>query len=240
MSMFKKIQLFHSLSLLLVMAVSSVAVVHAGENTLYDHERLQTLAEQHISNIAKILPDQQLQVHAVDLDSRIPERYCEQLPEMVAATSPPFNRQVAVQLKCNSPAVWTQYVHVRIEKLSPIVVAKENIGRGQLIDAQSVTVAMRPQHFVRAQYVEEPELIVGSRSKRSIRQGSPINANQLCMVCKGDNVNIIATINGLTIKTSGEALEDGAIGDNVRVRNVKSGRQVNAQVTAVETVTVNI
>lgn len=240
MSMFKKIQLFQSLWLLLALSLSSVAMARTGENTLYDHARLQTLAEQYISTLEKIQPDQELQVQAVDLDARIPERYCEQQPELVAATPPPFNRQVAVQLKCNSPALWTQYVHVRIEKLSPVVIAKENIGRGQLIDAQSVTIAMRPQHIVRAQYVEEPQLIVGSRSKRSIRQGSPINANQLCMVCKGDNVNIIATVNGLTIKTTGEALEDGTIGDNVRVRNIKSGRQVNAQVTAVETVTVNI
>ena len=240
MSMIKKIQFFHSLWLLLALSMGTAATAQSREQTQYSREQLQTLAEQHIQALAKIQPSQQLNVKAVDLDARIPERFCDQAPDIHTATAPPFNRQVTVQLKCNSPALWTQYVHVRIEKLSPVVIAKEHIARGQVIDADSVTVALRAQHFVRAQYVDEPELIVGSRSKRSIRQGLPINANQLCMVCKGDNVNIMATINGLTIKTTGEALEDGAIGENVRVRNRKSGRLVNAQVVAVETVSVNI
>ena len=120
------------------------------------------------------------------------------------------------------------------------MVANDHIARGQIISADDLTTEQRPQHFVRARYIEQPEVIVGSRSKRSIRRGLPISMNQLCMVCKGDNVSIIARFNGLTIKTSGEALEDGGVGDNIRVRNVKSGRLINAKVTAVETVAVNI
>ncbi|MFY8272938.1 flagellar basal body P-ring formation chaperone FlgA [Pseudoalteromonas sp. SSDWG2] len=220
--------------------MTNTATALETDQTLYSRAQLQQLAQQHISTIAQIKPEQELVVQAIELDARIPERYCSQPLQLETNNEPPFNRQVTVQLKCNSPALWTQYVHVRIEKLSPIVVANGHIAPGQIINEQDVSVEYRPQHFVRPRYVEQPQDVIGSRSKRSIRSGLPINTGQLCMVCKGDNVTIIATINGLMIKTTGEALEDGAMGENIRVRNRKSGRLINAQVTAVETVSVNI
>ena len=82
---------------------------------------------------------------------------------------------------------------------------------------------MKPKHFVRPQYLQEKELLVGSRSKRNIRSGFPVSMNQICMVCKGDNVTIFANIKGLAIKTSGIALEDGTLGEQVRVNKQKIG-----------------
>ncbi|WP_105254920.1 flagellar basal body P-ring formation chaperone FlgA [Pseudoalteromonas sp. T1lg75] len=238
--MFKKIIFIHGFWLLNALFLSPFSEAQANQNKDYSRERLQALAEQHIIALAQIKPQQELQVKAIDLDARIGSRHCAQEPELSTASEPPFNRQVTVQLKCPEPALWTQYVHVRIDKLSPIVVANSHIARGQIIAATDVSTELRPQHFVRARYVEAPDLVIGSRSKRTIRQGLPINLNQLCMVCKGDSVTIVAKINGLTIKTSGEALEDGGLGENIRVRNRKSGRLLSAQVTAVETVAVNI
>ena len=44
----------------------------------------------------------------------------------------------------------------------------------------------------------------------------------------------------MTIKTQGEALEDGRVGDNIAIRNVKSGKKIQAQVTNALQVEVNI
>ncbi|WP_105190550.1 flagellar basal body P-ring formation chaperone FlgA [Pseudoalteromonas sp. T1lg48] len=238
--MFKKIIFIHGFWLLNALFLIPFSEAQTNQNKDYSRERLQALAEQHIIALAQIKPQQELQVQAIELDARIASRSCAQPPELSTASEPPFNRQVTVQLKCPEPALWTQYVHVRIDKLSPIVVANSHIARGQIIAATDVSTELRPQHFVRARYVESPDVVIGSRSKRTIRQGLPINLNQLCMVCKGDSVTIVAKVNGLTIKTSGEALEDGGLGENIRVRNRKSGRLISAQVTAVETVAVNI
>ena len=206
----------------------------------YDTHALGVVAQDFIQAQAQIDDTQQLSVSAVPLDSRIPTRQCAQPLQTSTNKAPPFNRQVTVELKCQSPQKWNQYVHVRVEKLSPVIVASEHIARGQIISKSDLTTEMRPEHFVRARYVEDPALVVGSRSKRTIRSGLPISLNQLCMVCKGDYVNIMASYNGLQIKTTGEALEDGSKGEHIRVRNKKSGRLISAKVEAVETVSVNI
>ena len=60
------------------------------------------------------------------------------------------------------------------------------------------------------------------------------------MVCKGDAINIYASTKGLQIKTTGVALEDGTLGEQILVENKKTGKVLNARVDGVESVQVNI
>ncbi|MEI8642625.1 flagellar basal body P-ring formation chaperone FlgA [Pseudoalteromonas sp. Hal099] len=144
-----------------------------------------------------------MEITALALDSRIPDRVCESEPELVVPNEPPFTRQVTVQIKCNDAQSWTQYVHVRIVKMAPVVVATANLARGEVITKSHLSVQMKPSQFVRVQYLDDPLMLIGSRSKRNIRSGMPVLLNQICMVCKGDAVNIYASIKGLRIKLRG-------------------------------------
>ncbi|ASM50788.1 flagella basal body P-ring formation protein FlgA [Pseudoalteromonas espejiana DSM 9414] len=124
--------------------------------------------------------------------------------------------------------------------MAPVVVANANLARGEVITKSHLSVKMKPSQFVRVQYLDDPLMLIGSRSKRNIRSGMPVLLNQICMVCKGDAVNIYASIKGLRIKTTGIALEDGTLGEQVQIKNKKSGKILNARVDGVESVQVNI
>ena len=220
--------------------LASLCLVSPAYGQLYSKEKLQTLATSYIRDQLQPVSDEQTKISALSLDSRIPERNCTTKPSINVPAEPPFNRQVTVQISCEDIQGWTQYVHVRIIELEPIVVANEHLMRGEVIQAHHLSVEMRPKHFVRVQHLQDKALLIGSRSKRNIRSGLPVVLNQICMVCKGDNITIFATIRGLKIKTSGLALEDGTLGEQVRVKNAKSGKVLNARVDGVESVQVNI
>ncbi len=206
---------------------------------VYNSKQLQQIA---VDFVSEQMPDLSTspQISALPLDSRIPDRLCESPISKELPTEPPFNRQVTVQLKCQDINSWTQYVHVRIIELEPVVVVTTNIARGEVIRAEHLRLEMKPKQFIRAQYVQDESILIGSRSKRNLRDGSPIVMNQICMVCKGDSVTIFASLRGLSIKTSGIALEDGTLDELVRVKNKKSGKILNARVDGVESVQVNI
>jgi len=206
---------------------------------VYNHQQLQQIAIDFISEQITDL-DSTPQVSALPLDSRIPDRPCQLPLSKTVPTEPPFNRQVTVQLKCEDLNSWTQYVHVRIIELEPVVVVKTNLTRGEVIKAEHLRLEMKPKQFIRTQYIQDESVLIGSRSKRNIRSGLPIVMSHICMVCKGDNVTIIAAIRGLRIKTTGVALEDGTLDELVRVKNKKSGKVLNARVDGVESVQVNI
>ena len=214
----------------------SITQVHA---EVYKNEQLQQIA---IDFVSEQLTDLEStpQVSALPLDSRIPDRVCESPLSKEVPTTPPFNRQVTVQLKCEDINSWTQYVHVRIIELEPVVVVTTHLSRGEVIRAEHLRLEMKPKQFIRTQYVQDESILIGSRIKRNLRDGTPIVMSQVCMVCKGDNVTIYASLRGLRIKTTGIALEDGTLDELVRVKNKKSGKVLNARVDGVESVQVNI
>ncbi|WP_149981592.1 flagellar basal body P-ring formation chaperone FlgA [Pseudoalteromonas rhizosphaerae] len=206
----------------------------------YSKEQLQELAVSHVYDQLDPNTADDKELSALTLDSRIPDRGCNSDLAFNIPTEPPFNRQITVQIKCDDLNGWSQYVHVRMIELTPVIIATENLSRGEVIEAHHLRLIMKPKHFVRAQYLQDQELLIGSRSKRNIRSGYPVALNQICMVCKGDNVTIFAIIRGLKIKTSGLALEDGTLGEQVKVKNAKSGKVLNARVDGVESVQVII
>ncbi len=239
MSLFKKSSLNTLLYGLLALSLSS-QVKAQSEDAKYTKSTLQQLAVDYVDSQLSPLDSGERELTTLPLDSRIPDRSCNREPEMTIPTTPPFNRQVTVQIKCTDENSWAQYVHVRITELNPVVIATKNLVEGELIKESDLTVVMKPKSFVRAHYLDDPKQLIGSRSKRTIREGMPVRLNQICMVCKGDKVTLVARAGGLTIKTTGTALQDGTLGEQVDVENSRSGKRVSGRVSDVETVAVNI
>jgi flagella basal body P-ring formation protein FlgA len=206
----------------------------------FNNQDLEEAAKTYIENMVPASPESKIQISALPLDSRLPTRECEKPIDIMTNASPPFNRQVTVQLKCDDLIGWTQYVHVRIEELFPVIVSSTMIAKGELIAEEHLKLDFLAKYFVRTTHIDDKSLLIGSRSKRVIREGMPIGMHQICMVCKGDVINIYARTTTLTIKTVGIALEDGNIGEQIQVKNQKSGKIVSGRVKDVDSVEVNI
>ncbi len=61
---------------------------------------------------------------------------------------------------------------------------------------------------------------------------------RVCVVCRNDSVLIQAISNGMNITTKGTALSDGSLGQQIRVKNDKSNRIIDAQVSGIGEVVV--
>ena len=92
----------------------------------------------------------------------------------------------------------------------------------------------------RGKTVSAPEHIIGARSKKALNAGQIVTQSDLCLVCKGDVVTIAGVSNGLSVTTQATALQDGTLGDDVRVQNLQSKRIVTAQITAVKRVEIKL
>ena len=207
---------------------------------VYLNQQLETGAETYIRDQIEFKEGTRIEINALPLDTRLKSRKCASPLLFSSNATPPFNRQVTVRVKCESSAPWTQFVHVRIEELFPVIVTTQSINKGELITAESITTEFKPKHFVRASNLHTKSLLIGSRSKRILRAGVALGLQHICMVCKGDNVTIYAKTRSLTIKTTGVALQDGNVGEQIRVKNQKSGKTISARVKDIESVEVNI
>jgi flagella basal body P-ring formation protein FlgA len=224
----------------LIYFFANFLIMTQGYAKTYSPDLLEQQAVQFIVKQIEFDPTSGIEVRALPLEFRDSNKECESELDISTPSTPPFNRQVTVQLKCNDVLSWTQYVHVRIEEMLPVVIATVAIARGEIIDSNSLNVILRPKQLVRANFFEDSKSLAGSRAKRTISVGMPVTTNMICMVCKGDKVTISANQSNLTISTSGIALEDGNMGDSIRVENSSSGKVLRARVSGVESVEVNL
>jgi len=81
--------------------------------------------------------------------------------------------------------------------------------------------------------------VVGQSSRRSLRAGDVLRAGSLAapvVVKRGDGVAMVARQDGVEVSMAGEALDAGARGAVVRIRNSTSGQVVRMRVVGAGTV----
>lgn len=186
---------------------------------------------------AKVIITPQLQ------QSRLNPPVCTPPLTAEIATDRAIKRNNTVKISCHSPELnypWQIYISVKVSILYPVVVAKKLLSKGELLSNQNITIEYIEQSHLRGEQFINTAPIIGTRVKRRIPSGKPIFAANICFVCKGDSVSIFARSSDFEIKTSGEALKDGNLGDRISVRNTLSNRKIDAKVSGVGQVEVRM
>ncbi len=178
-----------------------------------------------------------VQVHP--LDSRSADRDCDN-PLQFSLVNPRLQSQNSIKVYCPGENGWQLYLSARLNQLVDVVVMRRQLAPGSILNQDMLQLETRDQLLSRGAIVTDPAILEGARTKRALRPGQIITLQDLCLVCKGDMVTIEGLSGSLVVATSGKALSDGSLGDNIQVQNLNSGRKVQASVTAVKKVAINL
>jgi flagellar basal body P-ring formation protein FlgA len=140
-------------------------------------------------------------------------------------------------VRCPNDARTTFY-QVRTSVFAKVVVAAADIPARQPISADDVT--LEEENLATApDALTDPDAIAGRVSRRPIKAGSVVQARFLqgeTAVKRGQIVQIVARNQQIEITAPGEALQNGAKDDVIRVRNTSTGKVIAARVTGPATV----
>lgn len=224
------LQLLSMVSLVLCQYVNATAVK-------YTPAELTTAAEQWVSQQLPSSSDSSIQISVSALDNRIGDKQCDIALEF-SLSQPITQRQNTIVIRCAAESSWQLYVPVRVDEVVTAVVMTQNLTTGSLLSAEMLTTDNRERRFIRGSVIRDPALIIGARSKRALSMGQVVTLQDLCLVCKGDVVTITVSDSGLSVTATGIAQSDGSLGDTISVLNKQSGRAINAEVIAVNSVRV--
>lgn len=182
---------------------------------------------------------EQISVQVYPLNSRLAAKDCPTPPEL-SWVNPTLQQQNSVKVQCNSDTPWQVFVNVRLVQEVEVVVSHKQMSSGSIVSSADVAVEVRDVRQARGQYLTDIQRIDGARLKRTVSNGQILKLSDFCLVCKGDQVTIEGISGTLAVSTTGKALSDATLGETVRVQNSQSGRVVEAQVTAVKKVTINL
>ncbi len=129
----------------------------------------------------------------------------------------------------------------RYEPLQSVPVLLRAIQHGQTIAADDLTNQDIPFSHLRKGTATDSAQLIGQTPLRTISPGRAVRLDELVapsVITKGTAVTIIFKANHLEIRGLGEALDNGAVGDLVRVKNRDSKQIVQGQVTDAHTVSI--
>lgn len=138
-----------------------------------------------------------------------------------------------IEAQCVSPS-WKLYIPITIDIYGPIVISKTSIPKNTLIRAHHLELKEQQINLTRYANYNAIKLVQGMRAKRNIRQGAVISPSSLeppMLVARGDQVIISAESEVIAIQMKGEALNSGALGEQISVKNLSSDRIIRARVT---------
>ncbi len=131
---------------------------------------------------------------------------------------------------CQDPHSKPLYVPVNTRVLIPVITSKVSLDRNQVIKRNHLIFKNVDRNLQDADIINSIDALLGARTKRSIQAGQPLKAKEICLVCKGDTVDIMAATQNLKIVTEGVALNDGLHNDWISVKNVYTGIEVQAKI----------
>ena len=102
----------------------------------------------------------------------------------------------------------------------PITV--RGISQGAIITDSDINTSRTQLSKMRGGYLESVEQVVGMQARRNLGTGVLIRNSDLVkptLIRQNDTVSIIYSQNNIKLRTSGIALQSGAAGDNIKVKN---------------------
>lgn len=129
--------------------------------------------------------------------------------------------------------------YYRVTVYENILIAVHDLMIEKPVAAADVRVEERSVTGNAGQYLTSPEELMGRVPVRMIRAGSPLGKDMLqnpVIIESGAPVTLLASFNGVEVKTDGVALQKGRKGAVIRVRNARSGKMLRGRVVDAATV----
>ena len=134
-----------------------------------------------------------------------------------------------VVVRCDDSPGWTLYVPVKIKVVGNYLVSSHALRQGQLMEAQDIATQSGDLTELPAGTLTDAQQAIGRTLAMSITAGHPLRNDllrQTLIIQQGQTVKVVSTGTGFEVANEGEALNNAAQGQVVRVR-LGNGQLIN-------------
>ncbi len=175
----------------------------------------------------------EIQVNQLDPRLRMP--MCDkELTATLESPAIPIGR-VTVKVRCDSTAPWTVFVPAQVRLFRDVVTTTRPLKRAGVIEPGDVMLRERDISLISQGYFTSMDQAIGQKLTRPTVTDqvlTQVHLEQAEVITKGDQVVITARSGTLSVRMPGEALSNGGIREQIRVKNLNSQRVIKAQVIA--------
>lgn len=175
------------------------------------------------------------EIEVKQLDPRLRMPMCDkELTASLESPATPIGR-VTVKVRCEGNSPWTVFVPAQVRLFRDVVITTRPLKRAGIIEPGDVALRERDISLINQGYFTSVDQAIGQKLTRPTVGDQVItlvHLEQAEVVRKGDQVVITARSGTLSVRMPGEALSNGGLAEQIRVKNLNSMRVIKAQVTA--------
>lgn len=212
-----------------ILTLAAAPLAHADVTA----SEIETLAATHAAAAAQRSGLADAEVAVQRLDARLLRPTCPGGLQVLDEGAGLKAGRMVLRIGCSNPASWSVYVPVRVTYEVAVFRFRRNMQAGETLAIADLVQDRVPGHAQPPQAVTDAAPLVGMVLARGVAAGSLLDAGQLrqrTAVDQGQQVSIRVQRGGLQISMDGIALQSGITGALIQVRNLSSGKAIQARV----------
>jgi len=174
--------------------------------------------------------NEDIKVTAASMDYRLRLARCDSPLEHSLPQGHRIQGRIAVGTRCTDEQHrWSIFVPVTVTQFADVVVTTEAVSRGEFLKANQLKLERRSLNFLHNGYMQSLKQAVGQQLKTTLPRGLVVNPSQLkrpYAIKRGQDVNILAKSDLISVRIKGKALANAQIGERIRVKNLSTDKIV--------------
>jgi flagellar basal body P-ring formation protein FlgA len=218
-----------------VALLAAAALLTVGPASASPVQTLESIRAAASAYAAELHPDEDVELDVGRLDPRLRLAQCEQTLSTFSTSGHQRPGHLTVGVRCEGARPWTLYVPVRVNSYVDVLTLAQSVPRGSVLTVADLVPLRASIATLPHGYFTEAAEVIGMEVRRPLRAGEIVAPNAIAqprMISRGQEVRLVADSGGISVSARAEALQDGARGQRIQVRNLSSRRVVEAEVTA--------
>ncbi len=191
-----------------------------------------TAADYVRANLASKSDDINISAKALDPRLRLP--LCEHKLQAHMPYANTNSSNTTVAIRCEGEHPWSLYVPVTVQIYREVLVAGRPLAQGQTLSANDLQMQRMDISQLAGGYLTQASTAIGQILTRPVQLGRPLLSNLLkapTIIRRGQTITMLARQSSFEVRSMGESLMDGAVGERIKVRNRRSKRIVEGVIT---------
>jgi flagellar basal body P-ring formation protein FlgA len=172
-------------------------------------------------------------ITAAGLDPRLRLPRCGGRLETSLLSAMRMQAQVSVAVGCHKGGNWTIYVPVTVQSRIRVWALRTPEVQGTRLTTGDVSPEVRLVGGLPVGYLTDPAQLSRATLRHSLPAGAILTADDLLpdfMVRQGEQVTLVAAVDGIEVRAAGLALQNGRQGALIQVQNAASSRVIQGVV----------
>jgi len=218
-----------NLFLIILMYFGNSQLINA--ESFQSSSSIQAAIHKHIE--ANLPQDSDYKVKLAKIDNRLHLAICKNPLNISTRNDLIKPGRNSIRIACVGTKSWTIYTSVAINVYKDVVVLSHPVRRGDIYTSNSFHLERHDISKLRSGFFNDPKFAIDKQATRNISQGTIItksNFTEPKLIKRGEKVTIKISSSSIEINMAGIALMDGIRNQNIRVKNIKTHKIVQATV----------